>query len=106
MLTVKPPYDAKVVWALLRSPAIRAELLLCTTGANRTRVRWDNIKNIAFPYPDVETAARFVRHIEAAGRARSAAQTEQETAVTVLNAALSLDEDQAHLILDAFKPPA
>ena len=34
------------------------------------------------------------------------AQTEQLTAVTELYAALSLDEDQAHLILDAFKPPA
>ena len=51
VLTVKPPYDARVVWALLRSPEIRAELLLRTTGANRTRVHWDNIKDIAFPYP-------------------------------------------------------
>ena len=106
VLTVKPPYDARVVWAVLRSPEIRAELLLRTTGANRTRVHWDNIKDIAFPYPDEEAAIRFVRHIEAAEQARASAQLEQLTAVTELNAALSLDEDEAHLILDAFKPPA
>ena len=105
VLTVKPQYDAKVVWALLRSPAIRAELLLRTTGANRTRIRWPNIRDIAFPYPDPDTVERFVHHIEAAELARSAAQTEQQTAITELNAALALDEDQAHLILDAFKPP-
>lgn len=106
VLTVKPPYDPRVVWALLRSPEIRAELLLRTTGANRTRVRWSNIKDIAFPYPDVSIATTFVRHFEAAERARAKAQDAQDTAIRDLNAALSLDEDQAYFILDAFKPPA
>lgn len=41
VLCAKPGYDARVIWAVLRSPEIRAELLLRTTGANRTRIRWD-----------------------------------------------------------------
>ena len=106
VLTVKPGYDARVIWALLRSPEIRAELLLRTTGANRTRVRWSDIHNIAFPYPDAGTAEKFIQRIESAEIARSKAQVEQREAIAALNAALSLDEDQAHLILDAFKPPA
>lgn len=105
VLTTKPPYDERVLWALLRSPEIRAELLLRTTGANRTRVHWDNVKDIAFPYPDAATADRFVRHIEAAERARVTAQSEQQNAVEQLNAALSLDSDEAQHILDSFKPP-
>ena len=106
VLTVKPPYDPRIVWALLRSPEIRAELLLRTTGANRTRVRWSNMRDIAFPYPDAQIAKRFIQHIEAAEKARARAMAEEQTAISELNTALSLDVDQAHFILDAFKPPA
>ena len=105
VLTVKPSYDVRVVWALLRSPEIRAELLLRTTGANRTRVHWSDIRTIAFPYPDVEVTAQFIRRIEDAETARARAEAEQQTALNELNSALSLDEEQARLILDAFKPP-
>ena len=40
VLRAREGYDARVVWAVLRSPGMRAELLMRTTGANRTRVRW------------------------------------------------------------------
>ena len=106
VLRARPGYDARVIWAVLRSPEIRAELLLLTTGANRTRVRWSNMKNIAFPYPDAQTVKKFLQHIKAAEQAQKRAQAEHEKAITELNAALSLDGDQAHHILDAFKPPA
>ena len=105
VLTVKQPYDARIVWALLRSPEVRAELLLRTTGANRTRVRWSNMGSIAFPYPAAGVAKKFIQRIEAAGAALAKAETEHRTAITELNAALSLDREEAQLILDAFKPP-
>lgn len=105
VLTTRPGYDARVVWAVLRSPEIRAELLLRATGANRTRIRWSDIRDIAFPYPDDATVAVFVRHIEEAEAARARAQEEAAAAIKGLNEALSLDHDQARLILDAFKPP-
>ena len=105
VLLAKPGYDARVIWAVLRSPEIRAELLLRTTGANRTRIRWSDIKDIAFPYPDQKAVERFVKHIEDAEAARAKALHEQETATSELNDILSLDHDHARLILDAFKPP-
>lgn len=105
VLTVRPHYDARVVCALLRSPEIRAEMLLRATGANRTRVHWSNLRNIAFPYPDAEAAGQFIQHIESAASARARAEAQERSAIAELNTALSLDQEQAHLILDAFKPP-
>ncbi len=105
VLNARPGYDARVLWAVLRSPEIRAELLLRTTGANRTRVRWSDIRDIAFPYPNDETVAIFIKHVEEAEAARVKALEEETAATRELSEALSLDHDRAHLILDAFKPP-
>ena len=96
-----PDYDARVVWAILRSPEIRAELLLRTTGANRTRVQWSDIREIAFPYPDDAIAAAFVKHIEEAEAARARALKEANAATRTLVNALTLDREDAHMILDA-----
>ena len=105
VLEVNPEYDPRVVWAILRSPEIRAEMLLLTTGANRARIRWADIKDIAFPYPDAETVRRFVKHIKDAEVARAKASEEHERAIAGLNANLLLDHERAHFILEAFKPP-
>ena len=106
ILRAKNGYDAKIIWAVLRSPEIRAELLMRTRGANRTRVRWPDMRNIAFPYPDKETAESFIQHIEDAEAARARAITDHQSAMNELNSALALDHPQARFILDAFKPPA
>ena len=105
VLVAKSGYDARVVWALLRSPMVRADMLLRTTGANRTRVRWCDISDMVFPYPDDETVVRFVNHLEGAASARERARLEDEAAITELGNAVFLESDQAHHILDAFKPP-
>ncbi len=105
VLTTKAGYDPRVVWAVLRSPEIRAEMLVRTTGANRTRVHWEAIQSIAFPYPDQETASSIVQHMEDADRAQAKALAEKAAAIAELNDALSLGHDRAHHILDAFKPP-
>ena len=73
-------YDARIIWAVLRSPNIRAELLLRTTGANRTRIQWSDISDIEFPYPDSATAELFVKHIEDADAARAKAERELSAA--------------------------
>ena len=105
VLKAKYGYDARVVWALLRSPEIRAELLLRTTGANRTRIRWSDIRDISFPYPDDKTVENFLKHIKDAEAAKEKALNEHNAAISSLNKALQLDQDEAHVILDAFKPP-
>ena len=105
VLITKAGYDPRVVWAVLRSPEMRAEMLLRTTGANRTRVHWPDIRGIAFPYPGQETVNRIVRHMEDAEAAQAKALDESAAAIAELNSALSLDHDRARHILDAFKPP-
>ena len=105
VLRAKPDYDARVVRALLRSAEIRAEMLVRTTGANRTRVRWPDIKGIAFPYPGENVVSSFLQHIEDAEAAKERALREEAEAINELNNAMLLDQDNAHMILDAFKPP-
>ena len=105
VLQAKPGYDAKVIWSILRSPEIRADFLLRTTGANRTRVRWSDIGGIPFPYPDAETAATFLLHMQEAEAARARAMKAAVAATSGLTEALSLDREDATVILDAFKPP-
>ena len=105
VLEVQPGFSPTVVWAVLRTPEIKAEMLLRATGANRTRIQWQDIQRIAFPYPDADTANIFIKSIENAEEARRKAQAEEERAVAELTSALSLAEGQALHILDAFKPP-
>ena len=104
VLKARPGYDARLIRALLRSPEIRAEMLLRTTGANRTRIRWDEIQDIAFPYPAKRIVRAFLRHTDAAEAARQKALSEEAEASTTLDE-MQLNDDMARLILDAFKPP-
>ena len=105
VLKVVLGYDARVIRALFRSPEIRAEMLLRTTGANRTRVRWDDIQDIAFPYPDEQTVSEFLRHLEDAEAARERALSEEAAAAKELDDKMLLNDERARFILDAFKPP-
>ena len=90
---------------MLRSPEIRAEMMLRSTGANRSRVRWEDIQDIQLPYPDTETASSFLRHVEDAEAARAKAQHEEAAAAEELASKMLPNEERANLILDAFKPP-
>ena len=47
----------------------------------------------------------FLNHIKDAENAKEKALNEHNAAITSLNKALQLDQDEAHVILDAFKPP-
>ena len=105
VLVAKDGFDPTVIWAVLRSPELRAEMLLRTTGANRTRISWPAVRDISFPYPDQEMVYAFVRHLQDAEEAYARAQREQDTAFAELNGVLGLGMDNAHHILDAFKPP-
>ena len=105
VLRPKAGYNAGVICAVLRSPEMRAEMLLRSTGANRTRVRWSEIKDVNFPYPDAAVVERFIRHMHEAEAARIKADQEVKKSLIELNQALNLDQESAHVILDAFRPP-
>ena len=68
ILRTKPSYDPRVIWVLLRSPEIRADLLLSAAGANRTRVDWAGMQTIQLPRPTLDTATKIVSEIVEAER--------------------------------------
>ena len=105
VLKANPGYEPLLVHALLRSPEIRAEMLLRTTGANRTRIRWHDINDIKFPYPDEDIAKEFLNHVKEAKQAREKAMHEEKAAAKELHEKVLINDARALAILDAFKPP-
>ena len=95
----------RVIWAVLRSAEIRAEMLLSATGANRTRIEWSVIKDIPLPYPDDAITHNFIEHYDRSVRAIREATEEHYQAMTLLDESLNLNKNRAEYILDAFKPP-
>ena len=57
------------------------------------------------PVPPPDVVATFLHHMEAAEAARTKAREEAEAATEGLTAALSLNREDASIILGAFKPP-
>ncbi len=103
VLSVKRPYDPFVVWTLLRSKEVRADMLLVATGANRTRIKWENISQIKVPYPNnaVDVASKLRDfHLKEKILAR-----QRQEAIENLFSDLILDGASAEKILQAFKPP-
>ena len=105
VLSTRNGFNAQVVCAILRSPEMRAELLLRATGANRTRVKWDDIANVQLPYPNETTATQFVEGIERADVAHRQAEEERNAALNAIGEALLLGKKRALYLLAAFKPP-
>ena len=78
ILRAKAGYDPRIVWMLLRSPEIRADLLLSAAGANRTRVEWNGIRGIQMPEPSVAVAQSIVSEITEADRLEAEAAKRRE----------------------------
>lgn len=84
---------------------IRSDILLSSSGANRTRTRWDLIKELSAPYPDQGTVANIREAALRAAEARREAERLLEQSRTNLNEQLKLDTETANMVLAAFKPP-
>lgn len=98
-------YDPIVLQLVLRSPEVRSEILLTASGANRTRAKWDSMKDIQIPYPN-DGIVREIQRLhqledDAKKKARQAAIEAQNKAET----SLQLRSSDADTILLAFKPP-
>lgn len=59
ILKPKDGFDSTVLQIILRSPEIRSDILLSSSGANRTRTRWDLIRDLSAPYPPRETVEQI-----------------------------------------------
>jgi type I restriction enzyme M protein len=105
VLTARPGFDPVVLQLVLRSPEIRADILLSASGANRTRANWEAMQTLQIPYPDDETAMRVRALADDADEARSRADIAKRDAVNQIEANLLLRSTDADTILAAFKPP-
>lgn len=97
--------DVRVLWALLRSPVARADLLLLSTGIGRTRVDWDQIARLRLPRPTDEEQQAIVQAVTEAEAAERSAQELRASAQHRVHDELLMDSKDAHTLLAAFKPP-
>lgn len=97
--------DPRLVWMLLRSPEVRADMLLLGTGIARTRVKWENVKDIQVPFPEKNLRDEIIQTIIEAEKAENDAEKKRLSAKKELEDAFGLDNDAARQILQAFKPP-
>jgi type I restriction enzyme M protein len=105
VLTARPGFDPVVLQLILRSPELRSDILLSSSGANRTRTRWDLIRDLHAPYPSpkiVETIRQMAEQSEEAKR--QSARLLQEARMSI-QSHLQLETDDANMVLTAFKPP-
>ena len=105
VLTARAGFDPVILQLILRSPEIRSDILLSSSGANRTRTRWNLIRNLRAPYPAPEVESSTRQMVERAEEAkREAAQLLRDSQSFILSQ-LQLETDDADLILAAFRPP-
>lgn len=105
VLTPLEGFDAIVLQLILRSPEIRSDILLTASGANRTRARWDAIRDIQIPYPKDAIVDRVRKFSKESDEAKQLAYTALENARDLTETSLSLRSEDATTILAAFKPP-
>lgn len=105
VLTTRQQFNAKIMKCVLRSPEIRSEILLASTGSNRTRIQWENFREISIVYPDVDTENQMLAAITEAERLAKELEDIRGRAASIVEDKYSLSEDVAIDILQAFKPP-
>ncbi|PSR20085.1 MAG: hypothetical protein C7B45_16675 [Sulfobacillus acidophilus] len=105
VLVPKFHVDPHVVWALLRSPEARANMLLLATGISRTRVRWEHLSQLVLPYPGQELEQTVAEKLHEADELDKRSVDLRTNAVNQLEGDLFLNDGRAREILLAFKPP-
>lgn len=103
LLAKKPSYP-DILQIILRSPEIRSDILLGSTGANRTRMKWQLIKDIFIPYPDKQLERKILGLIDKAEKAKKLAQKTAQESVVTLEKSFNLNNTRALDVIAAFKP--
>jgi len=102
----KKEVDPRVVWLLVRSPEARADIVLLASGIGRTRVAWENVKELHIAIPDKATAKKSSALIAKSDELVEQARTARHDAEAAIYTELGLDNEQAWGLISAFKPPA
>lgn len=105
VLTARSGFDPVVLQLVLRSPEIRSDILLSSSGANRTRTRWDLIRNLRAPYPTPAVVTSIRQMAERADDAKREAARLLQEARSSIQSQLQLETEVANMVLVAFKPP-
>lgn len=105
ILRAKEGFHPSILQIILRSPEIRSDILLGSTGANRTRMKWELIKDIFIPYPDRQLERKILGLIDKAEEAKKLAQKTAQESVATLEKSFNLNNTQALDVIAAFKPP-
>lgn len=105
VLRALPDFDPIVLQMILRSPEIRSDILLSSSGANRTRTRWELIRDLHAPYPSAELVTQIREMAERAEVAKREAAQLIHDARSSIQSQLLLETVDAEMVLAAFKPP-
>lgn len=105
VLSAKEGYDSLVLWAILRSPVVRADMLIVATGANRTRIYWEGISDLQIPYPNAPEARSFKKEIKKAIDTAHKIKIKQKNCIDSFSTTLGLISEESESTLAAFKPP-
>lgn len=105
VLKAKKPYNVRIIKELLRTPEIRSEILLRSTGSNRTRMKWKDIKDINVVYPDPVTETLMLKSINRVRLIKDELAKINSEAGAILGTRYDMNSQAAIDILTAFKPP-
>jgi len=107
ILRAKTEEDAIYFAGILRTKEILGDVLASTTGMNRGRLRWDDMKEIEVPLRDPRnnSAAAAVAAVKAQWAAHAALVSAQVGYIDKLAKDLKLDGADSRLRWLAYKPP-
>ena len=105
VLSARPSFDPQILQLIIRSPEVRADLLLSASGANRTRTRWDLMSDLMIPYPSPSTVAAVKQLIDAWPQRSANPPWNLKRRGRRSRLSLLLRSDVADTILAAFRPP-
>lgn len=105
VLEALPPYQPGVAQLIIRSPEIRSDILLKSTGINRTRMKWEFARDIQVPAPGEELSDEVCAMLEGSREAAIRAEELSRLAKERIEAEFGLANEEALTVLAAFKPP-
>ncbi|MGI4792473.1 MAG: N-6 DNA methylase [Janthinobacterium lividum] len=93
------------LWGFLRSIEVRARLVSQSSGTNRQRVGWDDLKALPVPLVDENTQKEFGEKFKTSVSAILQAERTRYEATAQMNQMLDLDNTWAVQRLKSAKPP-
>lgn len=101
----KDGIDVGIVWAMLRTPVARADLLLLSTGIGRTRIDWAQAAQLMLPVPVGDVQEGVLAAIRRARDAQRESAAALKQAQVDVESAGHLASEHAQAVISAFKPP-